>query len=330
MVRMLPFSTYRSYDLLAILFLSLSGGFIYLWLLAMPLPREEAILGVLMFYALGPAVKAVLWGVETPNPAGYFFTILALYAIYKDNDYLCAAALALGIACKETLAVVIPLHYTLKAAGLWDFKRLRRSVLVAAPAVCVFAAIRILIPAWNDRDDYVRSLPFIYTQVSAGLVKYDLLTAFKGTMSAYRGESVINLLRLFTWGSLGIHLFLPFFAWRENKNVWLRWSPFWIPTLGTLLIALNADTRLASLFPVLLVTGLNGVRNLARRLAVNIEDFYVVFLVQIALLLLKKDVSIVPFDLEAAAFLASLCWLTARSGIKPRAGTGNPAQQKIA
>jgi hypothetical protein len=313
LVRILPFSTYRSFDILGILFLSLCGGFIYKWLLAIPRPRDEAILGVLMFYSLGPAVKLLIGGVESPDAASYFFTVLALYAIYAENDYLCAAALALGMSCKETLAVVVPLHYTLKATRLWDLPRLRRSVVVALPAAIVLVGIRILIPAWNDHADYVRSLPFIYTQVGGGRVKYDLLTGFQDVVDAYRGMSAINLLRLFSWGSLGIHLFLPFFAIRENKNVLLRWTPFWLGIGASLLIALNADRRLGSLFPMLIVMGLNGVRALAKHLGASIADFQVVFAIQFAVLLLKKDVPVVPFDFEAAVFIASLCWVISRA-----------------
>jgi hypothetical protein len=316
LVHLLPFSTYRSFDLLGILFLSLTGGLIYLWLLAIPRPRNEAILGVLMFYSLGPAVKLLLRGVESPDPASYFFTVLALYAIYLENDLLCAFSLAAGMFAKETLAVVVPLHYTLKAASLWDVPRLKRSVRVALPAICVFFAVRILIPAWNDRDDYVSSLPNVYTQVATGDVRYTLWSGFHAVLRAYQGISAINLVRVFTWGSLGIHLFLPFFAPRKNREVLLRWAPYWLTILATLLIALNPDRRLGSLFPVLIVAGLNGVRVLAVLLGAGISDFYIVFLLQLGLVLLKKDVTVVPFDLGAAAFIASLCWLVTRAGYR--------------
>jgi hypothetical protein len=146
----------------------------------------------------------------------------------------------------------------------------------------------------------------------AGDVKNDVYTAFLGVLRAYQGWPAIQLVRFLTWGSLGLMCFLPFFAWRENKNLFLRWVPYWGTILATLLIALNGDRRVGSLFPVLIVTSLNGLNVLARRLHVRIEDFYVVFLVQFALLLLKRDVPIVPFDLAAAAFLVTLCWLLLR------------------
>lgn len=313
LVRLMPFTTYRSFELLNILFYALSGCAIYFWLLAASRPRDEAILGVLMFYSMGTVVKMSLFAVETPDPASYFFTVLAIYAIYSDNDYLCAASLALGMFTKETLMVVIPLHYSLKATRLWDVPRIRRSLLVALPALFVFAGIRILIPAWNDHADYVRSLPSQYTQVMAGDVKNDVWTAFQGVLRAYRGTRAIDLVRLFTWGSLGMILFLPFFDIRRNRILLLRWAPYWVPVVGSLLIALNPDRRVGSLFPMLIPAGLNGIRALAERLEATPRDFQVIFLFQFALLLLNKSTLVVPFDLVAAVFLAGLCWLVARA-----------------
>src|SRR5581483_9039798 len=258
LVRILPFSMYRNFEVVGISAFALCGLMVYLWILAIPRPRTDAVLGVMMFYAMGAAVKLVLWTAEGPDAASYFFILLALYAIYKENDWLCAAALAIGMFTKETLVIVIPLHYTLKAAQLIDFRRALRTMLVGAPAIAVYIGLRLAIPAWNDNDAYVQSLPFRYTQVSAGMVKYDLATAFRGTMQVYRSMPPIDLLRLFTWGSLGIFLFLPLFAPKENRVLLLRWTPYWLGVCATLLIALNADRRVGSLFPVLIVMGLAG------------------------------------------------------------------------
>jgi hypothetical protein len=322
--RVLPFSTYRNFDLLSIFFVALTGGMVYVWLLAIPRPPTEAFLGVLLFYSLGGASKLLLQGVTSPDPESYFFILVALYAIYTENDWLCALALAIGVTTKETVLLVGPLHYTLKVARLWDWQRFKRTFLVCLPCVCVLVAIRVLIPAWNDRPDYVASLPFIYTQVSAGQAKYDLKTAFLGNVRVYREMTIINLLRLFTYGSLGIQLFLPFFAPRANKEVLIRWFPYWLPILGSLLIALNPDRRLCSLFPVLIVMGLNGIKVLAERLDVELTHFTAVFAVLTALLLLKKDTPIVPFDLLAAVFLAGLCWLAVQKPRTMLSAAGNP------
>lgn len=306
LAKILPFSTYRNFDVLSVFFLGLCGWMIYLWLLAVRLDPHQALLGVLMFYSLGGAGKALIGGVTSPDPASYFFIVLALYAIFRESDLLCAAALVLGVLTKETVLLIGPLHYALRAGSWWDSGRFRRTVLVCLPCVCVFAAVRILIPAWNDRDSYVQSLPFIYTQVSAGMVKYDLLTAFRGTMQSYAQLTPINLLRALTYGTLGVHLFLPFLAPRSNRELLLRWTPYWLPVLLSLLIALNPERRVSSLFPMLILMGLNGIGVLAAILRLRILHFQVWFAMLLGLLLLKKDVGIVPFDLVAAV---SLCWL---------------------
>ena len=312
LTRLLPFSTYRNFDVLSVLFITLCGCMLYLWLLAIPLHPPEAFLGVLMFYSLGGAAKLLLGGVTGPDAASYCLILLALYAIYRENDYLCAAALAFGALTKETVLLAGLLYYTLKATSFWDPARFKRFVLVFAPAVCITIALRILIPAWNDRDDYVRSLPFIYTQVSAGMVKYDLLTAFRGTVASYRDFTAINLLRVFTYGTLGLHLFLPFFAPKANREPLLRWTPYWLAVLFSMLIALNPDRRISSLFPVLIVLGLNGIRVLARTLQLETGHFVILFGIVLALLICKKGVAIIPFDVEAAIFLPWLCYAVVR------------------
>lgn len=316
--RLLPFSAYRSFDILTIFFLALSGGMVYVWLLAIPRSPTEALLGVFLFYSLGGASKLILQGVTSPDPESFFFILLGLYAIYKGYDWLFVLSLALGVVAKETVLLIAPLYYTLKAEKFWDWPRIKRTVLVCLPGVCVLVAIRILIPAWNDRPDYVASLPVIYTQVSGGYTKYDFKTAFFGTThyGLYRDMSSINLLRLFSYGSLGVQLFLPFFAPRANKEVLIRWAPYWLPTVASLFFALNPDRRLCSLFPVLIIMGLNGLQVLAERLEVELSQFTVLFAAITALLLMKKDTPIVPFDLVAAVFIGGLCWMVAR---KPRA-----------
>jgi hypothetical protein len=310
--RLLPFSTYRNFDILSVLFLALSGGMLYLWLLEIPLSPQKSLIGVLMFYSLGGASKMLLGGITTPDPASYFFLLLALYAIYKEKDLLFVVALVLGVLVKETVILAGPLYYSLKADSWWDARRLKRFVLVFAPGVIVLITVRLLIPAWNDREAYVQSLPFIYTQVSSGMVKYDLLTAFRGTMWTYQQFSPVNLVRMFTYGSLGLFLFFPFFAPRANREPFIRWLPYFLPVIGSMFIAVNPDRRVSSLFPILIILGLNGIAVLARVLSLNTNDFLVLFSMTLALVLFKKDVTVVPFDLEAAVFLGWLVYVVVR------------------
>lgn len=324
--RLLPFSTYRSFDVLSIVFLALTGGMIYVWILAIPRAPDEALLGVFLFYSMGAASKILVQGVTSPDPESYFFILLGLYAIYKGYDWLFVLSLAIGVVAKETVLLIAPLYYSLKAQKLWDWPRIKRTIIVCLPGVCILAAIHILIPAWNDRPDYVASLPVTLTQVSGGYTKYDLKTAFFGTVNFgfYHELSTINLLRLFTYGSLGIQLFLPFFAPRQNKEALIRWAPYWVPTLASLLFALNPDRRLGSLFPVLIIMGLNGIQVLAERLNATVRQFTALFAFLTALLLLKKDTPIVPFDLVAAVFLAGLCWLAVRNSRPEYGRDGEP------
>jgi hypothetical protein len=312
LARALPLSTYRSFDVLSVTFLALCGPVLYLWVLALPTSENKAFLAVLMFYSMGGVSKLLLSNVATPDPASYFFILAILYAMQKDKLLLCAILVALGVTAKETVLLTVPLYYTLKCRKLWDPRYFLRVLTVGAVGVCALITIRTLIPAWNDRPEYVRSLPSIYTEVAFGEAKYDLKAAFHGTINEYRKETPIDLVRIFTYGSLGILFFLPLFAPSANQTVLIRWLPYWLPVLASLLIAVNPDRRVSSLFPVLIVAGLNGIKTLQDRLTLRDRDLVALFSVLLALLLLKKNVPILPFDLSAATFLVWLSWVVGR------------------
>lgn len=302
----LPFSTLRNFQILTLTFLAATGVLLYYWLRLIPFRPAESILGVLLFFSYGAATKLLMIGSTSPDPASYFLVMIALYSIYSFRDLPFALALAAGALVKETVLIVAPLYYTLRAKHWWEPRLALRAIILALPAAAILIFIRITVPDLNADQSYTNSLPYTLTQVSAGDIRYDLKTAFLGNMRVYGQETAVNLLRTFTWGSMGLLMFLPLFDPRRNAWILLRSFPYWGMIAAALLIALNPDRRIAACFPFLILMGLNGLRELASLFRAPVEWFAPVFLVQIALNLLKPEVSTVPFDLAAAVFLISL------------------------
>src|SRR5262249_51528713 len=139
-----------------------------------------------------------------------------------------------------------------------------------------------------------------------GQASYDLMDGLRGNWEVYRQMSPINVLRLFTFGSMGLLMFLPFLDLKRNKEVLLRWLPYVGMVAASLLIALNADRRIGSCFPVLILAGIYGLEEFSKSTRIPVEWWQMAFLLQFALLLLKRDVVNNPFDLVAAVFLLTL------------------------
>jgi len=226
------------------------------------------------------------------------------------KDVLFASLLLLGASIKETGLLAGPLYYSLQARRWVDWKLGIRTAAVMVPAVVFTVIVRTMIPAWNDNDAYTTMLGPNLSWVNEGTARYDVATAFRLNMKLYSQASPINLLRLFTYNSIGLLLFLPLFAWRENRDLLLRWAPYVLPILASLLIALNADRRLGSMLFLLLPMSIIGSKHLGAALGIPFHWWIGIFGLQFALNLLQPLTAILPFDLAAAAFLGSvaLAW----------------------
>ena len=319
----LPMPTLAAFRLITLLSISAIGTLLFAWLRLLSVPSTHALLGVIMLYSYGSVSKLLIAFNLSPDPASYVCILLALIFIKKRMDWAFALILVVGVCVKETVSLMGPLFYTLRTRKLFDGPLLLRTILVGLPALAMLLTIRVLIPAWNNDPAYVSSLPGLYTEVAYGQAPYDIWDGLKGNFEFYQHMSPINILRLFTFGSLGILLFLPFLDPERNKPLLLRWLPYVGMVGASLLIALNADRRIGSCFPVILLAGLQGLESLSRKLRIPIEWFQIAFLLQFGLLILKRDVIIVPFDLAAAVFLACLVWMYLRRTRMDRQGVSN-------
>jgi hypothetical protein len=317
LVSILPVSTINGFRIISFLSVWSIGVLLFVWLRLIPVSSMQALLGVILLYSYGAVSKFSMNFYMQPDPVSYIFVLLGLIFIYKRMDWAFALTLVLGITVKETVALVGPLFYTLRARRWIDGPLLVRTILVGLPAFAVLVGIRIMIPAWNKDLAYVGSLPAIYTEVHEGKADWDPISGFIANVNVYAHMSPINVLRLFTFGSMGLLMFLPFLDLRRNKELLLRWLPYVGMVAASLLVALNADRRIGACFPFLILAGIYGLEEFSKSTRIPVEWWQVAFLLQYALLLVKRDVVNNPFDLVAAVFLVTLIVMYHRVRSRP-------------
>lgn len=304
LVSLLPMDAYAGFDLLNVCFLALTGWMIYYWIRKMEQSPVMGLLGLLTFYALGSATKLILWGVASGDSGSYLAQVVILYAIAARRDVLFAVALLVGVSFKETVALAGPLYYTMRVQTLRpDWSLLWRSVVLGLPAMLVMLGIRLWIPSYNGDPAYVAQVGPHLSDVHTGVSEYTFAIGWTIVKEALGKTSAINILRMFTFGSIGIHFFLTVLGVRLKPDLLLRWSPVLVPTGLSLFAALNADRRMGSFFPFLIVCSLLAMRYLSERIRLSQEVFVLAMAVQWAALLLKRDVVILPADLALGLFL---------------------------
>lgn len=321
LVSILPFSRLTGFQVQAVFFLVCAAVLLYYVLLAAGYDEIEALLGVLMFWSYGAATKLLLAAPYSPDPANFFFLVAALYLLLKDRDVLLALTLALGATVKETIVLVIPLIYTLRASRLFDARLLLRTALIGLPSVAVLLALQQWIPSYNDMESYVSRMGAQLTEVHLGTAHYSFLDALhRVTASRFRDETPVNIVRDLTFGNVGILWLLPFFALaRPSRRSWegspaassnlilvVRFLPFLALVYLGWFVALNADRRFAYAFPFWIMLSLNGVRSLAASWRFSPAWFVPLFAFQYILNLAQPVTTVVPADLAIGFFLLTL------------------------
>jgi hypothetical protein len=331
LVKMLPFPVLTGFRLQTFGFIVLTAILLYYVLMAAGYLEVEAFLGVMMFWSYGAANKLLLGSPYAPDPAIFAITAAALYFLLKEQDILLALTLVLGATVKETIILVIPLIYTIRAQRMIDVRLMIRTVLVGLPSLLVLQAIKHWISAYNDVESYVAEMGPQLSLVHLGTAKFSVMDGLQRVM-AFRlhEESIVNMFRDLTFGNVGILWILPFFALRpasspnvsiarsSNLMLLLRFLPFLALTYFGWFMALNADRRFAYAFPFWIMLSINGVRSLADALKIDMIWFIALFFFQYLLNLQQPLTVFVPVDLAIGMFLVTLGILyTFRDRLEP-------------
>lgn len=308
LVQSLPFEPVVGFRIVTFLAIVFTGFALYvLFRIGLRSNEVTALLSMSLYFAYGSANKLLLGGPYSPDAVSHLLTIVALYFIVRKQDLPLALTLALSATVKETVILVIPLIYTIRASRFVDWKLAIRTAVVALPCFIILAAIRLAIPAWNDNAAYVESIGPQLSQVHVGTATHNYFDALQ-RISAYRFEtqSPINIIRELTWGSGGLFFILPLLAIRENLVNLLRFAPFLGLTYYGWLMALNFNRRLGAAFPLLIFMAVITLRSWSSSWNIRLVAFIPLFIVQYLLNLMQPVTAEVPFDYAAGVFLLSL------------------------
>jgi len=194
----LPMGTQSSFYLLTLLFLWGTGVLLYLVLRELGENRFYALAGVVLFFSLNWGAKFLVHDFWLVDPALFFAGAVSVYAALRGNSVGTAAAIALGVAAKETAVFLLPLCYGIWAQRLVDLRAIRRILRVAIVPIAVFVLLRVFVPASGSFD------------VAAFFRTHGLPQLLESPLMRIRGAT------LGTWGVL--ILGLAFFAGPERRG----------------------------------------------------------------------------------------------------------------
>lgn len=317
LAKALPFSTERSFFLISFISVWMTAVAVFYLARAFEFSRWTALVGMLMFFTLGWAVKSNLLNIWKPDPLGFLMITLAIYAIAARRDRLYVLLLVIGVGVKESVLFVAPLYYTLRAERPVAPVLALRTILFALPALAALVLLRVYIPDMNNDTSYLAALPETLRQVQLGSSIYEWRWLWDQIgLPRLRSLSPAVVFN-FTVGTYGaIALTLPLFSIRHNIRPFVRFLPFLILVYLQLLFATNAERLVVIGFPAVIVMALNGAEAVTRFCGVTIKSLAVPLILLISLMVLKVGLIVVPFGWEALLLLLYLaaCFSFGRPG----------------
>lgn len=150
LVHVLPFSHTLSFELLAWASAGGAAGFAFVLMCRLDAPRSLAA-GLALALAISPPmlVVALREGRNTDAITALFMMAATLCVVERRLRAL-TATLVVGVLFREAVLFVIPLAYAVWAVRAWDADAARRTLLVGAPALLTFLALRLAIPSVGE------------------------------------------------------------------------------------------------------------------------------------------------------------------------------------
>jgi hypothetical protein len=143
LVNWLPFGHTFSFTALALLAAGGASAFAYLLMRQLGSDRRVAVALALLMSVSPPFLIVMLRHGRNPDIATVFLMMAASYFAVRRERWRLAVTLAVGVVVREAVLFVIPFAYALWAVRPLDRRAVLDSLAVAAPAVVIYAAIRL-------------------------------------------------------------------------------------------------------------------------------------------------------------------------------------------
>lgn len=263
----LPFDLQTNFLTLSFLAIVFSGVLLFYLLHRLGFTYFYSLLGPLLFFAAGWIVRMPIINFWVPNASVFFVILCLIFLLVTKKDVGFMVLLACGVCVKESAIFVAPLYYTFNCKKVIDWRAAYRTILLTLPAIIVLLLLRfVLLPAQNDNQQYVNSLPFILTQVQQGSVEYNYLSLLQTVaLSRLQNLNLRELADLWFYPFGVLLTVLPFFAIRRSL-AWLgKFWPFLILVYSQLLFAVSKIGLLYLALPVLVIMAVSGLEGLNRR-----------------------------------------------------------------
>ena len=333
LVRALPLDIRTGFILVSLL--SVMGTSILCYYIAkkMGWPQPYPLMAMLLFLNLGWHVRYTLWNFWNIDPLLYVLVAGSVYALLNGKYVIASLLLALGVATKEVALLALPLFFTLCAKSLWDWKHLRRAILMALPPLLLFVSLQLAIPRKNNDAAYVNSLPFEVTNVFWGKVSQISATEMvKAVFVDWRLKELrsnpVNAVRSYTTIPWGVALVLPFLAIRRNRDLFIRFSPLILAAYALLVITSDTERLLTFAFLPAVLLSLNGLGQIVRWTGIEPVVLLPLLVALPLLSLLSKGLGggtlpSLPFDLQLVVcivYIGFAAWRTTAAQAPAAAG----------
>lgn len=253
----LPFSTSTSFRVVGFVAVWATAVAMFVLLRRLGMDGVLAGAGMLLFLSVGWATGYLLYNFWLPDGLAFLCVVVVAVAAVDRRPLLFAAVLVAGVLVKEQVLLAAPLWWSFGP----DRRRFVEAGLLAAPAIAVLAAVRVLLPSGNEDAGYLAALPF-------GLNAYDALPS--DPASLYEKFSPVRegypwLVAEWSVQVFGTLLPLSLAAWQENLRALARWWPLAVLALAQPLLASNTHRLVVLAFPVVVVTATQGLGALRDR-----------------------------------------------------------------
>ena len=311
----LPFGLQASFMTVTFAALIGLGAAVYGLVRVAGFSRWHGAIAVLLLYSLGWGPKFVVSDFWVPDALGTLFLVVAIIFALRNRPIEMAVTMAIGVLAKESVLFAAPLFYTLNARSIGDWRQLRTTLLVVAPAIAVLVALRLLIPEANGDHAYTATMPPVISRFPELFPPYDYIDRFREIARESRWAHR-------SWADFDAYVADPFgvallalavIGVARKPVLVLRLAPFVLLVYSQLLFATDTQRLLVLAFPALALLAMPGLDAVGGWLCVRISLFLPAAFALFALALVSRDDYGSQLLFQTAVLLA---WLAAGWGAR--------------